>query len=161
MRSARRSERSRLKPARILPALLLALASAGAVAQTVRCESPDGKVTYANAACPEGTRAVRTLPPPDPPNAADAKAARERARADQQRVQKMERQQQAEEAERVRQRAAEAKKNEKRDAQCRKLAQRVRDAEQALQKSALKSREAAEARLRKAREQHAAECGAS
>lgn len=141
--------------------LLLALGPLAVSAQTLRCESPDGKVTYANVACPDGTRPVRTLPPPDPPSAGDAKAARERARADQEQVQKLERARQAEEAERARQRTAAAKLKEKHDAQCRKLAQRVGDAEQALQRSALKNRETAEARLRKAREQHAAECGPS
>ena len=141
--------------------LILALAGAGAAAQTVRCEGPDGKVTYANSACPDGTRAVRTLPPLDPPTAADARSARERARADQQQVQRIEQQRQAEDAERARRRAVEAKQEERRAAQCRRLAQRLRDAEQALERSALKSRASAEARVRKAREQHAAECGSS
>lgn len=65
---------------RLLPALLTALAALPAMADDVqRCESADGKVTYANSACPPGTTAVRTLPPAGSPSAAERKAAQQRA----------------------------------------------------------------------------------
>jgi Skp family chaperone for outer membrane proteins len=140
-----------------LTALLLALCTTAA-AQTVRCESPDGKVTYANVACPEGSKAVRTLPPADAPKPADAKAAQERLKADQQQAQKIDRQRQAEEDERARMLAAEAKKKDKRDLACRKLATQVSDAEEDLSRAAINKREAADLRLQKARRQYATEC---
>ena len=145
----------------VLATLLLPAASV-AIAQTVRCESADKKVTYANVACPEGTKPIRTLPPADPPSPADARAARERIKADQQQVQKLDRQRQAEEEQRDRARAAqasaEAKKKDKRDLACRKLAKQVADAEADLGRATLNKRESAELRLQKAQSQYAAEC---
>lgn len=140
---------------------LVALAAAcDAGAQVIRCESADGKVTYANQACPEGTRAVKTLPPPDPPKAADVQAARDRNKAGQQQVKSLEAQRQSEEEKRARERAAAAKQQEKRDVACRKLATQVRDAEETLSRAALNKRESAEARARRLHAQYTAECAA-
>jgi hypothetical protein len=65
----------------LLPLALLC--AAAAQAQGVqRCEGPDGKVTYSNTKCPEGTsnaRAVNTAPPVA---VDEQKAARERAKRD-------------------------------------------------------------------------------
>lgn len=72
----------------LLPLLPLTLATL-AIAHTLRCESPSGQVTYAEAACPPGTTAVRSLPAPGKPEAEDTRAARDRLRADQQRVQEI------------------------------------------------------------------------
>jgi hypothetical protein len=141
-----------------LPLALLA-ASPSLLAQTVRCESADGKVTYANVACPEGSRAVRTLPPAHPPSTADTNAARERLKADQQQLQKLDQQRKAEEAQRERERTAEAKRKDKRDLECRKLARQVSDAEEDLSRAALNRRESAEAKAQRLRTQYAAECG--
>ncbi|MBA2546826.1 MAG: hypothetical protein H0V16_00020 [Burkholderiaceae bacterium] len=47
---------------------LLQTTSAGA--QTIqRCEGAGQRITYANAECPAGTRAVKALPPAPPPSA--------------------------------------------------------------------------------------------
>lgn len=66
-------------------ALLLAAADAGAQG-IQRCEGPGGRVTYANDACPEGTRPVRTVdtapaPSPEAQQAARDQAARNAAAA--------------------------------------------------------------------------------
>jgi len=48
----------------------MSLAAAPASAQDVqRCEDASGKVSYANGQCPQGTTAVRTLPPAATPSA--------------------------------------------------------------------------------------------
>jgi hypothetical protein len=151
-----RTHGSTLAAALFLTIVLLLTDSA--VAQTVRCESADGKVTYANVACPADSKAVRTLPPADPPAPADARAARDRIKADQQKVQNLDRQRQAEEEQRERARAAEAKKKDKRDLACRKLAKQVSDAEEDLGRAALNRRESAEVRVQRLRTQYAAEC---
>lgn len=156
------SRPSAVRAGRALLAVVLALALAAAVpgllAQTVRCESADGKVTYANVACPDGSRTVRTLPPADPPSTADTKAARERLKADQQQLQKLDQQRKAEDAERERERAAEAKKKDKRDLACRKLARQVSEADEDLGRAALNRREAAETKAQRLRTQYASEC---
>jgi hypothetical protein len=133
-----------------------------AYAEVVRCESADGKVTYANVACPEGSRSVRTLPPAKPPAPGDAKAAQQRQKAQQQQLQKLEQQRQAEVAVRERERAAEAKaqarQKDKRDLACRKLSRQVSDAEDELARAALNRREEIELRLQRLRSQYSAEC---
>jgi hypothetical protein len=72
-----------------LPRLLLAgltLASAtGVFAQSAisRCEGADGRISYSNAECPPGTRAVRPVPPAAQPSEQAQKDARERAQREQ------------------------------------------------------------------------------
>lgn len=78
---------ARLIPARPGPATLMALAlfmAAGpALAQQVqRCESPDGKVTYSNTKCPDGTTPVRNVNTSPPVAVDEQKAAKERAKRD-------------------------------------------------------------------------------
>jgi hypothetical protein len=51
-----------------------------AAAQIRRCESPDKLITYSNAECPAGTRAVKSLAVPPQPSPEERKAAAERAR---------------------------------------------------------------------------------
>lgn len=141
----------------------IAFASAAALAQSgaalQRCESPDGKVTYANVACPDGTRAVRAVPPAAAPSAEDARAARERLKADQQQVQKIDKARAAEDAQLQRERAAQARQAADRERACRKLAARVTQAEETLGRAALAKRETADRQLQKARAQYAADCG--
>lgn len=144
----------------LLLSMLLALASP-ALAQTMRCESPSGQVTYADGTCPPGTTAVRSLPAPGKPAAEDTRAARDRLKADQQQVQKIERERRAEEDKAARDRAARQRRDEERQRNCRKLAQRVADAEDVVSRAPLNRREAAERQLRRAREDHAADCGKS
>jgi hypothetical protein len=63
--------------------LLAAMLSPAVSAQTVqRCESRDGKVTYSNTKCPEGTSAVRPVNTSPPVAVDEQKAAKERARRD-------------------------------------------------------------------------------
>jgi len=59
------------------------LGAASAIAQGVqRCESADGKVTYSNTQCPEGTSAVRKVNTSPPIAVDEQKAAKERAKRD-------------------------------------------------------------------------------
>jgi hypothetical protein len=61
----------------------LTLLTAAAAAQGVqRCEAPDGKVTYSNTKCPEGTAPVRQVNTSPPIAVDEQKAARDRARRD-------------------------------------------------------------------------------
>jgi hypothetical protein len=62
-------------------ALLLAAGlPAAALAQGVqRCEAPDGKVTYSNTKCPDGTANVRAVNTAPPVSTEEQKAAKERA----------------------------------------------------------------------------------
>ncbi len=65
--------------------LLFLLATSGthAAAETVqRCEGADGKVTYSNSACPDGTKAVRQVNTTPPIAVDEQKAAKDRARRD-------------------------------------------------------------------------------
>lgn len=129
-----------------------------AMAQALRCESPTGEVTYADAACPAGTTAVRSLPAAGKPAVEDTRAARERLKSDQQQVQRLERERRAEEDKASRERAARERRAEDRQRTCRKLAQRVADAEDALSRATSNRREAMERQLRRAREDFAADC---
>lgn len=141
---------------------LATLLASSAVAQTLRCETADGTVTYANVACPAGSKPVRTLAPVEAPAPENVRAARERAQADRKQVQAIEARRRAEEAERAQQRAAaakaQAKAQEKRADACRRLAEQLGDAEAALRGAALAKREAAAGRVDRLRSQFAADC---
>jgi hypothetical protein len=64
-------------------AVVLATAWTTAAAQTVqRCEAADGKVTYSNSACPDGTKSVRQVNTTPPIAVDEQKAARDRAKRD-------------------------------------------------------------------------------
>lgn len=64
-------------------AFVLATAWTTAAAQTVqRCEAADGKVTYSNSACPDGTKSVRQVNTTPPIAVEEQKAAKERAKRD-------------------------------------------------------------------------------
>lgn len=82
-----------------LAAALLAALPAAVFAQGVqRCEAPDGKVTYSNTRCPEGTSAVRQVNTSPPVAVEEANAAKERARSDADRVRELDKARQDEEA---------------------------------------------------------------
>jgi hypothetical protein len=68
--------------ATIMPLALLAASSTCAAQQVQRCESPDGKVTYSNTKCPDGTSPVRSVNTSPPVAVDEQKAAKERARRD-------------------------------------------------------------------------------
>jgi hypothetical protein len=62
---------------------MLATAWTTAAAQTVqRCEAADGKVTYSNSPCPDGTKSVRQVNTTPPIAVEEQKAAKDRARRD-------------------------------------------------------------------------------
>ena len=65
--------------------VLFVLATTGthSAAQTVqRCEAADGKVTYSNSACPDGTKSVRQVNTAPPIAVEEQKAAKDRAKRD-------------------------------------------------------------------------------
>ena len=62
---------------------LLASTGTHTAAQTVqRCEAADGKVTYSNSACPDGTKSVRQVNTTPPIAVEEQKAAKDRAKRD-------------------------------------------------------------------------------
>ena len=64
-------------------ALVLATGWTTATAESVqRCEGADGKVTYSNSACPDGTKSVRQVNTTPPIAVEEQKAAKDRARRD-------------------------------------------------------------------------------
>jgi hypothetical protein len=88
---------------------LLTAASAQSDSAVQRCEGRDGRVTYSNTQCPDGTAPVRKVKT-DPPVSAEARnAARDRAQRDSAAVLQIEQQraqQQARERKQAEQRAA-------------------------------------------------------
>jgi flagellum-specific peptidoglycan hydrolase FlgJ len=63
--------------------LVLATTITHTGAQTVqRCEAADGKVTYSNSACPDGTKSVRQVNTTPPIAVEEQKAAKDRAKRD-------------------------------------------------------------------------------
>jgi len=68
--------------ATFLPLFLFAASSACPAQQVQRCESLDGKVTYSNTKCPDGTSPVRSVNTSPPVAVDEQKAAKERARRD-------------------------------------------------------------------------------
>jgi hypothetical protein len=110
--------------------MALILSTAGSThAQVVqRCESADGKVTYSNTRCPEGSSPVRQVNTSPPVAVDEQKAAKERARkeaADAKSIDKAREQEQA----RLQREAAEQKKVQAKDAQ--RCANARRDLERA------------------------------
>lgn len=73
----------------IAVAVAAALAPDASAQGVQRCEAADGKVTYSNTRCPEGTSAVRQVNTTPPVAVDEAKAARERARDDAARVREL------------------------------------------------------------------------
>jgi hypothetical protein len=66
----------------LLTVALLVTCGACLAQQVQRCESPDGKVTYSNTKCPDGTTPVRSVNTSPPVAVDEQKAAKERARRD-------------------------------------------------------------------------------
>jgi len=69
-------------PHRLVQIALLVGVSAASAQGVQRCESVDGKVTYSNTQCPEGTSAVRKVNTAPPVAIDDQKAAKDRAKRD-------------------------------------------------------------------------------
>lgn len=99
--------------------LLAATLSPAASAQTVqRCESRDGKVTYSNTKCPEGTSAVRPVNTSPPVAVDEQKAARERATRDAAEAKAIDQSRQKEEAKAERTAADQKKAEDKERQRC-------------------------------------------
>jgi hypothetical protein len=67
---------------RLLPLVLLFGVGTASAEGVQRCESADGKVTYSNTQCPEGTSAVRKVNTSPPVATDEQKAAKDRAKRD-------------------------------------------------------------------------------
>ncbi|HQR19622.1 MAG TPA: hypothetical protein PLE54_14160 [Burkholderiaceae bacterium] len=90
-----------------------------ASAQSVqRCESRDGKVTYSNTACPEGTSSVRAVNTSPPVASDEQKSAKERARKEAAAAKNAEQARAKDEAKAERAAADEKKAQEKSRQQC-------------------------------------------
>ena len=120
----------------IFPAPVLALCLAGVLlaidttsrAQSVqRCESTDGKVTYSNTQCPDGTKPVRSVNTTPPVAVDEQKAAKEHAKreADQAKAADKTRDKEAADAQRAaaEQKKAQAKERERCDKARKELTQ--------------------------------------
>lgn len=140
-------------------ATLLALALTPAAAQQVqRCESPDGKVSYVDGACPPATHAARALPPAEQPSAADRQAAIDRLQEDAKTVDAVERERNAQAARSAREQERTDNKARKKETHCRRLETRLRQAQEDLAGAALKKRTEAQRRVKRAEELYAEDC---
>lgn len=74
---------TRLRTARLATVMAVSIAPALVAAQGVqRCEGADGRITYSNTKCPDGTTAARAVNTAPPISVDEQKAARERAKRD-------------------------------------------------------------------------------
>lgn len=100
-------------------ALIFMMLALPVAAQTVqRCESRDGRVTYSNTNCPEGTSAVRAVNTSPPVAVDEKKAARDRAQKDAAEAKAIEQAREKEEAKAERTAADERKAQEKSRQRC-------------------------------------------
>jgi hypothetical protein len=151
-----------MNPARwLLPGLLAVWTLAAAAQEVQRCESTDGKVSYANGPCPPGTAAVRALPPAGTPSAADQKAAQQRTQQDVRNAAALERARKAEAERAAREQEQAHAKARKKEAHCRRLENRLRDAQEDLAKAKENKRTEAQRRLRRAEDLLAEDCGSA
>ncbi len=123
-----------------------------------RCEAADGKVTYANGPCPEGARAVRSLPPDAAPNAADKRAAQERTLKAKKVLQAQERIEQNNQLKAQREKSALDNKAQALARDCGKLSLKVRFAREDLDRAALGKRPEFERKLTRAQENYEKSC---
>lgn len=145
---------------RRLLALLIGLAGLPVAAQDVqRCESPDGKVSYRSSPCPPGTSAVRTLSPTTTPNAADQKAAQQRAQQDIRNAAALDRARKAEEERVAREQEKAQAAAKKQEAHCRRLETRWRQAQDELAQATPSKRNEAQRRARRAEQLFVEDCG--
>ncbi|MBK9246172.1 MAG: DUF4124 domain-containing protein [Burkholderiales bacterium] len=145
----------------LLVAALLASASWSSLAQEVRrCEGADGRVSYADGACPPGTAAVRTLPPAAVPNDGERAAAQRRAEQDLRQIAQIERARQADEERAARQQQQSLAQARKLENHCRRLQTRLDAAKEELDgASRARQRTQGERRLRRAEDLYVADCG--
>lgn len=147
---------------RVLLIATLALTAAAAAAQDVRrCESADGKVSYAGGPCPSGSVAVRTLPAAAAPSAADLQAAKLRAQQDMRQAAEIDRARQAEEQRVLRQQEQAQVRAKKQEAECRRLQTRLRQAQEEHAEAKPKKQAEAQRRVRRAEALYLEDCGAA
>jgi hypothetical protein len=146
---------------RPLLAALLALTALPAPAQEVqRCQGVDGKVSYANQACPDGAAAVRTLPPAGVPSAAEQQAARLRVEQDVRRAAALDRARAAEEDRAARERQQLLADARRQEAHCRRLQTGLRHAQEDLAAARSSKRMQMQRRLARAEDLYREDCGA-
>jgi hypothetical protein len=149
--------------ARLLLAGLALIPFALAAQSIQRCESKDGRVTYSNTACPEGTAPVRKVNTEPPISVDDKKAAQERTRKESaaaKQVDKEQAQQEARERKQADERAkAEAKAKERCDSARRALDRaRASRAELNARPSAAEKIEKAESEIKRRESEVARDC---
>jgi hypothetical protein len=149
--------------ARLLLAGLALIPFALAAQSIQRCESKDGRVTYSNTACPEGTAPVRKVNTEPPISVDDKKAAQERTRKESaaaKQVDKEQAQQEARERKQADERAkAEAKAKERCDNARRELDRaRASRAELNARPSAAEKIEKAESEIKRRESEVARDC---
>ena len=145
---------------RPLLAALLALTALPASAQDVqRCQGADGRVSYANQACPAGTTAVRALPPAGAPNAAEQQAARQRAQQDMRRAAALDRARAAEEDRAALERQQLLADARRQEAHCRRLQTGLRHAQEDLAASRSNRRMEMQRRVARAEDLYREDCG--
>lgn len=138
---------------------VFALAAGNAAAQALRCESPEGKVTYAQENCPAGTAPVRAVGAAGQPTPEDQRAAASRARGEAKTLDQIERERKAEEARAARAQSTDRARSAAHARTCRRLALRVKQAKDDLAAASLSRAKDARRRLQKAQENHDLECG--
>jgi hypothetical protein len=143
---------------RIFVALSVLLLAPSVGAQTLRCESADGKITYAQNLCPPGTQPVRTVPPPGKVVPEDQRAAAQRARSDASAVERLERDRKAQEAQAARSQKTDRLRAEARERSCKRLALRVKQAKDDADAAPLNRAAQAKRKLKKAQENYELEC---
>ncbi len=145
---------------RLFSALLLSLVAVPAAAQDVqRCEDANGKVSYASGPCPQGTTAVRTLPPAGTPSPVDRKAAQQRAQQDTRDAAALDRARKAEEQRIAREQEQAQTKAKKQEAQCRRLETQLRQEREELASTPSNKRAEAQRRVSRAEQAYVEECG--
>jgi uncharacterized membrane protein YqiK len=145
---------------RLLIASLTAFAALSTAAQEVqRCESADGKVSYANGPCPPGTTAVRSLPAAGTPSASDQRAAQQRAQQDVRNAAAIDRARKAEEERLAREQEKEQAKAKKKEAHCQRLETRLSAAQAEFAGASGSKRVEAQRRLKRAEQLYVEDCG--
>ncbi|HEU0199436.1 MAG TPA: DUF4124 domain-containing protein [Burkholderiaceae bacterium] len=129
--------------------------------QVVRCEGEDGRVTYGNAACPPGTRSVRTIEPPKAPTEGDRDAARSRAEQNAKSLERIQRERQQAQKKAERERSVAANKANDKARECAKLERALANARKDLEAAPLAKREAADRKLRDAQSVLDGKCSVS
>ena len=123
-----------------------------------RCEMADGKVTYGNGPCPEGSQAVRSLPSDAAPSVADRKAAQERTLKAKRVLEAQERVEQSMQQKAQRAKSALDNKAQAVARDCGRLSLKVRFAREDLDRAALGKRPELERKLARVQENYEKSC---